>query len=199
MTKLWYDSGMIVKLIDSTVDPISNICMAAGVCRDRRKTDYKEQMELLRALVAGDHSSVEFAWCMWEFDGISRACADQLRTYRLASHNMLSQRHVDLLKRDFIHPHKGLELCEGVLEMEKKQKEFYAMLVNNGVPKEDARYYMGIGISTHMFTACNFRELRHILKQRLVPSAQWEIRKVCKEMYDICLDKWPWLVFDINA
>jgi thymidylate synthase (FAD) len=99
------------------------------------------------------------------------ACADQLRTYRLASHNMLSQRHVDLLNREFIHPHKGLELCEGVLEMERKQKEFYALLVNNGVPKEDARYYMGIGISTHMFTACNFRELRHILKQRLVPRA----------------------------
>jgi thymidylate synthase ThyX len=45
--------------------------------------------------------------------------------------------------------------------------------------------------------ACNFRELRHILKQRLSPHAQWEIRQVAQEMLDVCREKWPWLVFDL--
>lgn len=187
---------MIVKLIDSTVDPLFTITKAAGVCREKEKTAYDDQIRLVKALIANDHSSVEFAWCMWEFDEISRACADQMRTYRLASHNMLSQRHVNLTNRPFIHPVKALNACEGVLVMEKTQKDFYDTLVKNGVPKEDARYYIGMGISTHMFTACNFRELRHILKQRTNQHAQWEVRKLCTEMLEIARDKWPWLVSD---
>ena len=65
-------------------------------------------------------------------------------------------------------------------------------------PKEDARYFLPMGIETNLKIACNFRELRHILKQRLDKHAQWEVREVAKEMLAICQEKWPWLVEDLE-
>ena len=45
----------------------------------------------------------------------------------------------------------------------------------------------------------NFRSLRHFLKLRLDKHAQWEIRAVSQEILNVCRDKWPWLVEDINV
>lgn len=118
---------------------------------------------------------------MWHISEISRACADQLARYRLASFTMVSQRYVDAEKMGFVHPFKILEQAgETALAMEQAQIDFYKTLLNCGIPKEDARYYMGMGLGTEVYMACNFRELRHILKQRLDTNAQWEIRQVLK-------------------
>ena len=135
---------------------------------------------------------------MWHIKGISRACADQLARYRLASFTMLSQRYVDIKDIEFIHPFKVMELAgETAQAVEQAQRDFYKMLINCGISKEDARYYMGMGFSTEVFMACNFRELRHILKQRLDTHAQWEIRMLAKEMLNICKERWGWLVDDL--
>jgi thymidylate synthase (FAD) len=99
-----------------------------------------------------------------------------------------------------VHPYSVLKLAgEYALAVEKEQRDFYNLLIKNGIPKEDARYYMGIGFATEMYIGCNFRELRHILKQRLDNHAQWEIRQVAQEIYNICYEKFFWLVEDINV
>lgn len=51
-----------------------------------------------------------------------------------------------------------------------------------GVPKEDARFVLPLGIETRLVLTANFRELRHIL--RLGPDAQWEIREVARRMWE---------------
>jgi thymidylate synthase (FAD) len=83
--------------------------------------------------------------------------------------------------------------------MEQTQKDFYKLLVKNGVPKEDARMYIGMGMSTEVYFACNFRELRHILKLRLDKHAQAEIRKLARGVYDICAERWPWILEGISS
>lgn len=190
---------MEVKLFDYSQNALNNIVSAGRNCYQSKSTGYESDVNLAKALIKKDHPPVEFGWAMWHITGISRACADQLRTHRLMSFTMLSQRYVDISEQEFIHPFKAMEIaCESVKAMEQSQKDFYKLLVKNGVPKEDARMYIGIGMSTEVYFACNFRELRHILKLRIDKHAQAEIRSIAREILYICKEKWPWLVYDIN-
>lgn len=191
---------MQVELFDWSQNALGNITQAARNCYQSKSKGYESDLNLIKALIKSEHESpLEFGWTMWHIKGISRACADQLARYRLASFTMLSQRYVDIKDIEFIHPFKVMELAgETAQAVEQAQRDFYRMLLNCGISKEDARYYMGMGFSTEVFIACNFRELRHILKQRLDQHAQWEIRMLAKEMLNICREHWPWLVEDLN-
>lgn len=190
---------MKVELIDYSQGALANIVQAGRNCYQSKGTGYESDINLASALIKSNHTPIEFGWTMWHIKGISRACADQLARYRLASFTMLSQRYVDIRDIEFIHPFKVMELAgETAQAVEQAQRDFYRMLLNCGISKEDARYYMGMGFATEVYMACNFRELRHILKQRLDQHAQWEIRKVAEEILKICQDKWPWLVKDME-
>lgn len=189
---------MKVELIDYSQNALGNIVTAGRNCYQSKSKGYDEDVNLAKALIKADHVPVEFGWAMWHISGISRACADQLRTHRLLSFTMLSQRYVDISEQEFVHPFKAMKIAgESVKAMEQSQKDFYRMLVNNGIPKEDARMYIGMGLETEVYFACNFRELRHVLKMRLDEHAQEEIRTVAKAIFGICQYHWPWLVEDL--
>ena len=189
---------MKVELVDFSPNALKNIVSAGRNCYQSKGTGYESDVNLAKALIKADHTPVEFGWAMWHISGISRACADQLRTHRLTSFTMMSQRYVDISKQEFIHPIEVLKMAgEQAIEMEHVQKELYKALINAGIKREDARHYMGMGFSTEVYFACNFRELRHILKLRLSDHAGWEIRKVAKEILSICNERWGWLVEDL--
>ena len=192
---------MQLELVDYSQNALNNIVRAGRNCYQSKSKGYEADVKLVKALIAAGHESpLEFGWAMFHVKGISRACADQLRTHRLLSFTMMSQRYVDISEQEFIHPFKALEFAgESVKAMEQSQKDFYKLLVKNGVPKEDARMYIGMGMSTEVYFACNFRELRHILKLRLDKHAQAEIRKLARGVYDICAERWPWILIDISA
>lgn len=192
---------MKIELVDYSPKALSNIVSAGRNCYQSKNKGYEEDIKLVKAMIKSGHlSPIEFGWAMFHVKGISRACADQLRTHRLLSFTMMSQRFVDISEQEFIHPFSALEFAgESVKAMEQTQKDFYKLLVKNGIPKEDARMYIGMGMSTEIYFACNFRELRHILQLRLDKHAQEEIRKLAKAIYEICQEKWPWLVEDIKA
>lgn len=191
---------MKLDLIDFSQNALGNIVLAGRNCYQSESTGYDSDVKLAKALIKADHPPVEFAWAMWHVRGISRACADQLARHRLLSFTMLSQRYCNVSNLKMIHPFKALETAgESALAIEKSVKDFYTMLINNGIAREDARYYMPMGLETEIYFACNFRELRHILKLRLDKHAQAEIRALAEELLKICKNKWPWLVEDINA
>lgn len=187
---------MKLELVDYSQNALNNIVRAGRNCYQSKSKGYEEDVKLVKALITVGHESpLEFGWAMFHVNGISRACADQLRTHRLLSFTMMSQRYVDISEQEFIHPFKALEIAgESVKAMEQSQKDFYKLLVKNGVPKEDARMYIGIGVSTEVYFACNFRELRHILKLRIDKHAQTEIRTLARGIYDICSERWPWIL-----
>lgn len=192
---------MQLELVDYSQNALNNIVRAGRNCYQSQSKGYEADVKLVKALINSEHETpLEFGWAMFHVKGISRACADQLRTHRLLSFTMMSQRYVDISEQEFIHPFNALEFAgESVKAMEKSQKDFYKLLVKNGVPKEDARMYIGMGMSTEVYFACNFRELRHILKLRLDKHAQAEIRKLARGVYDICAERWPWILADISA
>lgn len=192
---------MNVELIDYSQNALNNIVRAGRNCYQSKSKGYEADVKLVKALITSGHESpLEFGWAMFHAKGISRACADQLRTHRLLSFTMMSQRYVDISEQEFIHPFSALEFAgESVKAMEQSQKDFYKLLVKNGIPKEDARMYIGMGMATEVYFACNFRELRHILQLRLDKHAQEEIRKMARCIYDICQEHWPWVLDGIKV
>ena len=60
--------------------------------------------------------------------------------------------------------------------------DHYSDLQVLGVPNEDARYILPNACTTELYLSCNLRELIHIANERLCSRAQWEIRKLVKQM-----------------
>ena len=191
---------MKVELIDYCNDPLRNIVTAARGCFGNKKQNstYEDDLNLCKALMDKDHSPVEFGWAMFRISGISRACANQLNRYRLTSQAQESMRYVDAKGKKFVYPYTCLSVADACQDIVDTCFKFYNRLIKAGVPKEDARYFLPLGTETQLIIAMNFRELRHILKQRLAKSAQWEVKYVAREIYNICEDRWPWLLIDIE-
>ena len=199
---------MNVELLDYSQNALGNIVTAARGCFGNKKKNptYEDNLNLVKALIKQDHSPVEFAWAMFKITGISRICANQLNRYRHSSQAQESMRYVEVKTNEkegtkeypFIFPYSALKVSEGCVDVVKTCFDFYDTLIKNGVPKEDARFFLPLGTQTQLTIAFNFRELRHILKQRLDKHAQAEIRSVAREIFYICDDKFPWLVEDIK-
>lgn len=187
---------MEVKLVDYSQNALGNIVTAARGCFGNKKKEatYEDNLNLVRALIKQDHSPVEFAWAMFRISGISRACANQINRYRHTSQAQESMRYVDASGKSFVYPYTCISIADACQDVVDTCFKFYNRLIKAGVPKEDARYFLPLGTETQLVLALNFRELRHILKQRLDKGAQWEVRHVAMEIYNICQEKWPWLV-----
>lgn len=191
---------MEVRLIDYTTDAAFNITYAARTCYNSHdKDDLKKRDGFIKGLIKSGHETpLEFAHTMWEIDGISRVCQNQIVRHRIASYCVLSERYVDVSQLDCVLPYNLLKECEGAVDYVNQAKKVYKFLINSGIPKEDARMLLPQGLTTKMCMDMNFRSLRHFLKLRLDKHAQWEVRQVAQEILNICREKWPWLVEDLH-
>lgn len=191
---------MKVELLDSTVDPLFVISKCARTCYQSEDKDELQKREgFIRGLIKSKHESpLEFMWTVWDIKGISRVCLAQLTRHRIASYCVESQRYCDTSENDCVIPVKALCVDDSCVDFVKKAKEFYKKLVLAGVPKEDARYFLPMGTTCNLKVGMNLRELRSFFKLRLDRHAQWEIRLLAKEMYNIIKEQWPVLVEDID-
>lgn len=192
---------MKVALLDSTVDPLYVISMCARTCyNSRAKDQVGKRADFVKGLIKSGHETpLEFASATFDISGISRVCQNQIVRHRIGcSYCVQSMRYVDVSDNEVIMPVKALSADDSCVDFVRKAKDFYKKLVQNDVPKEDARMFLPLGMTTNMCMHMNFRSLRHFLKLRLDRHSQWEVRQVAKEIYEICQDKWPWLVEDLN-
>jgi len=60
----------------------------------------------------------------------------------------------------------------------------YLQLRDDGVPAEDAREVLPNATKTEVYTTFNLREWRHVFKMRLDKHAQWQIKKIVKDVFD---------------
>lgn len=189
-----------VNVIDSTSDPLFVISYAARKCYNSWDKDtLNTRADFVKGLIKSKHETpLEFASVTFEVSGISRVCQNQMVRHRHASFCVLSERYVDVSKMDCVLPATLLREFEGAYDFIKQSKEIYKHIVSCGVKKEDARMLLPQGLETSLCVNFNFRSLRHFLKLRLDKNAQWEIRQVAREIYNICQENWPWLVEDIH-
>jgi len=140
----------------------------------------------LRARLKDGHESIiEHASATFEISGISRACSHQLVRHRLASYSQESQRYVDMSDPDLVVPDAikaSPEAYEVWSSFVDQVKDVYSELRGLGIRKEDARFILPNAAETRIVMTMNFRELRHFLRLRLAPEAQWEIRRVALEI-----------------
>jgi thymidylate synthase (FAD) len=62
-------------------------------------------------------------------------------------------------------------------------RTIYALLLDLGIPKEDARYILPHGMETQLVMAGNFRMFYEFIQKRWMPEAQWEIQEVARRIW----------------
>lgn len=185
---------MEVKVISSTVNPIDVISLAAG-------TSYKKgnsSLSRVEHCIKRNHLSVvEFANIVFRVDGISRACLAQLTRSRMASFCAESQRYnkyednidnddwyvmpPDIAADDHLAAAFRTSMNNAILS--------YAVLRQEDVKPEDARFVLPEATKTSITVGMNARELFHFFDTRLPMAAQWEIRELANRMHDAAHDR----------
>ena len=123
-------------------------------------------------------------------EGVSRSLTHQFVRHRGFSFSQESQRYVDFEKGQigktyppFIFP-EGLteEQANALFAAYRADVMQYDELRKLGLKKEDARFVLPNAASTRLVASANVRELAHFLDIRCAKDAQWEIRRMAREM-----------------
>jgi thymidylate synthase (FAD) len=83
----------------------------------------------------------------------------------------------------------GQEAVTVYSEFMHKSQVTYNKLVELGVPKEDSRLVLVNACESEIVISANFREFRHIFKERCQLAAQWEIRDIACLMLQALLNE----------
>jgi len=74
----------------------------------------------------------------------------------------------------------------------------YLLLIEAGIPAEDARYKLP-AIKTEVYTTFNLRQWRHFFRMRLDKHAQWEIKRCAAEVYNYFKTHMPLVVENLKT
>ena len=189
-----------VALLQYTPSPERAVASAGRLCyAPVSAAELKENMSdgdvgrlIARLLQSGHLSTLEHASFSFAVDGISRACSHQLVRHRMASYSQQSQRYVHFgSNEDFVVPPSIEEAGEAVRDVYGQfcralslLVQTYEMLLEAGIPAEDARYVLPNAAKTNLVVTMNARELRHFFSLRCCKRAQWEIRELAEKMLE---------------
>ena len=163
------------------------------------KASEESYKKFIRMIVrSGHHSVLEHASATFRIKGGSRSFTHQLVRHRLCAYSQQSQRYVKENNFSVVIPdsiENNSEAKEAFLSLIDNARDTYDKLQGLGVKKEDARFVLPNAIESEIVMTANFRELRHIFKERCHKSAQWEIRKIAMGMLKIVKKEAP-IVFE---
>ncbi len=189
-------SALKVELLSITPNAEKLIEEAGRTCYlSFDKASPESYKKFIRMLVrSGHHSVLEHASATFRIKGGSRSFTHQLVRHRVCAFSQQSQRYVDEKKFSLVIPdsiEKNSSAKEVFLSLIKNAQNTYSKLQQLGIKKEDARFVLPNAIESEIVITANFRELRHIFKERCNKAAQWEIRKIAIEMLEIMKKKAP--------
>ncbi|MBQ3457634.1 MAG: FAD-dependent thymidylate synthase, partial [Synergistaceae bacterium] len=155
-----------VELISHT-DNAAHLCgEAAAICTNSNKPE----SALCHALDSGHTSILEHAVFTFRIEGLSRAALAQLTRHRLASFDVQSQRYVRLPDVDDVYTDESLVFPQSIAESSFLAEargimgyvmNLYQRMIDEGIPKEDARYITPQAVPTSLIMTMNARELLH--------------------------------------
>jgi thymidylate synthase (FAD) len=181
---------MKIELLAITPDAEKLIESAGRTCYlSFDKVNEDSHKRFVRMLLKSGHESVlEHAYATFRITGGSRAFTHQIVRHRLCAFSQQSQRYVDEKGFSIITPpsiEKNEEAKRIFDDFIKGAKDTYIKLQSLGIKKEDARFVLPNAVESEIVISANFREWRHILRERCSKSAQWEIREVALEILRI--------------
>jgi thymidylate synthase (FAD) len=195
----------LVSLISAPDDILKTIYTACRTCYSADypiniwEADYDRDKMLglvKKVLASGHHSTIEHCQFVFSISGVSRACTHQLVRHRHMSFSQKSQRYVtEKGQFEYIIPPtvQKSELLGEYEEFMVKISDFYAKMIEQGIPAEDARFVMPNAATSSLIASLNLREMIHLANLRLCVNAQHEIRTLVKKICAIVVEKEPWL------
>lgn len=191
-------------LVSVTPDADFLVAYAARICYSPDKgSDMIDQIDsntinkMITTARENHHDSLfEHINFTFLIENISRSLSHQLVRHRLCTFHQSSQRYVKVenLVNNVIIPDsikRNPEALETFNSVVKTIQEVYTALIDNGIPKEDARYILPNATSTQLLMTINARNLIHILRLRLCNRAMPEFRKLAEEILIICRKELP--------
>jgi len=185
---------MKVNLIKYTREPEEMVAVAARLCYSPVGVDElmdklgdEDVEKLVRFVIkSGHHSTTEHINFTFAIEGVSRALTHQLVRHRIASYNQQSQRYVKFKDNfEYVTPpsiEKDKDSKKKFDSLISNIHNLYKELLDSGVEAEDARYILPNASETKIIVTMDGRELLHFFTVRCCNRAQWEIRKLAKEM-----------------
>ena len=176
-----------VELVYITPNAAQKIESIACVCYDSEPTEdckiFKGCMKSGHLSVA-EHSDITFKVTC------SRACSHQLVRHRTNKYTQRSQRYCkedgfEYYTPDSIVANKCVHVYTEAMNL---IQSYYDILIENGVPAEDARYVLPNACETIIYITMDFRNFFHFLNERLCTRAQKEIRDIAKEMAKLAVE-----------
>lgn len=161
----------------------------------------KAEKIVMNAIKSGHDSILEHVSFTFKLSDISRACTHQLVRHRMASYAQCSQRYVNAENASTKIPEKIRTLPDLYQEAQQLSEQchaFYKKCIDNGIPKEDARYFLPEGTFTSIVCTMNCRELIHFFNLRCCYRAQWEIRNVAWGMLKMCRKVMPYVFNEVG-
>lgn len=166
---------------------------------------YETAVPFIRKMIkSGHHSVIEHSILTVKLVESSRGLTHEQVRHRIAAYSQESTRYVDYAKagedpdldrfeiKCVVPPHrdekKKIPLIDGrqmsMAEMLEEIERFYRGLRKAGWRPEDARQILPQALKSEIVISANFREWRHIVKERTQFTAHWEIRMTMCHLLD---------------
>ncbi len=166
--------------------------MAGVICysgdqflKDIKNNANRKSSEYLQKIIKSGHLSIiEHNSFVFYISGISRVCSHQLVRKRIASFSQQSQRYVNAENFKVVIPDKikNSDFYDEYKNISEALFNFYQKMINNNIPKEDARYILPNATSTQLILSMNAHALIEFFARRICTRAQKEIRTLAIKM-----------------
>lgn len=199
---------MKVELIAYTPNPDAVCNLSAGTCVSEdipvMEMSVNRYRALKGALKSGHESVVEHASFTFAIEGVSRALTHQLVRHRTGiAYSQQSQRYVKMDGFEWVTPHTINKSEDWIFEkynaLMREIERIYGILIDEGIPEEDARYILPNATCTNIVVTVNARELLHIAGLRMCARAQWEIRELVTKMVELAEEVAPTIFDGVGA
>lgn len=131
-------------------------------------------------------SALEFVDLTFLIQGVGRSTAQQITRTRTASYQMQSQRVSDVSEAGW--DSQGIKFDRFF----EQSMLAYRDLVASGMPLEDAREILPIGIHCNLVAKYNLRSAIDLIRARESARVQGPYREVARQMKEQILQAWPW-------
>jgi len=157
-----------------------------GEFMNKGEAEIDEELDYMSKTIK---TALEFIDVTFLIQGISRSTAQQITRTRIAVFQMQSQRVSDISSAGW--DSKG-EVFDAFFE---QSVENYSSMVEDGMPLEDAREIMPVGIHCNLVAKYNFRSAIDLIRARESARVQGPYREVALQMKQQILQAWPWAHF----
>lgn len=177
-----------VQLISHTPSPEALCGNIAKICYGKKFDKDEDGTRVLEKIIDEGHESViEHAVFTFYLSNVSRVFTHELVRHRIASYTQKSTRYASNEAHIPVDYNVyGRDIDNTINALENVYKMGYDALINAGMPKDEARYFLPMGQTTDIVVTMNARELRHFFKLRLCARATGEMQYYARRMYDIC-------------